>query len=86
MRALATAPQTGFAWGEVLEWMLGPARLWSPDQTPRAGFSTGAEAAERRVLRGACIWTVPRAAHPQARRFVAPTRDDLMCGFRSCAP
>lgn len=85
VRALATAPQTGFTWGEALEWMLGSARLWNPDQAPRAGFSMGVEGTDRRVLRGASLWTVPRAAHAQARRFAAPTRDDLMCGFRSCA-
>ena len=37
------------------------------------------------VLRGASFATRARWRHPKARRFAAPERDDLFCGFRSCA-
>ena len=85
VRAQAGAAQTGFVWGEVLEWMLGPARPWAEGLSPVAGFSVSGAEAGHAVLRGASAWTVRRMAHPQARRFVAPFRDDLFCGFRSCA-
>lgn len=85
-RAVAGAAQTGFFWGEVWEWMLGPARPFTRDLRPVAGFRPVVGDPERAVLRGASAWTVPRAAHPQNRRFLEPTRDDGAFGFRSCAP
>jgi formylglycine-generating enzyme required for sulfatase activity len=38
------------------------------------------------VLRGGSWMTQPRWRHPRARRFAALQRDELFCGFRSCAP
>ena len=75
----------GFAWGEVLEWMLGPARPYGAGPREVAGFADPVWEPGLAVLRGASSWAVPRAAHPQRRRFEAPERDDLFCGFRSCA-
>jgi formylglycine-generating enzyme required for sulfatase activity len=86
-RAQVSAARTGFVWGEVWEWVWGAARPWSTAQaqSPVAGFSAPRADPPQRVLRGASDWTVPRAAHPQVRRFADPARDDLLCGFRSCA-
>ena len=83
--AVTSGAGQGFVWGEVLEWMLGPARLFDETVGPVAGFDAPQTGTQFAVLRGASSWTVPRAAHPQRRRFELPERDDLFCGFRSCA-
>jgi formylglycine-generating enzyme required for sulfatase activity len=87
--AACTAASRGFAWGDVLEWCAGTARAWPGGTAAVAGFAPVPPVpplAPRRVLRGASSWTLPRLAHPKARRFAAALRDDLFCGFRSCAP
>lgn len=38
-----------------------------------------------RVVRGASFATRRRLAHPKYRNFFRPERDDIFCGFRSCA-
>lgn len=78
-RAAVTAGSRGFVWGDVWEWAGGTARAWPGGPAPVA------TAVPRRVLRGASSWTAPRAIHPRQRRFVAPERDELFAGFRSCA-
>jgi formylglycine-generating enzyme required for sulfatase activity len=93
--AACTAASRGFVRGDVWEWAAGTARAWSgaaaagvPPFSPLPSASTWAadpDAEPMRVLRGASSWTVPRCAHPKARRFASPARDDLFCGFRSCA-
>ena len=77
--AACTAGSRGFVWGDVWEWTAGTARAW-PD-----GPQVVQTDPPRRVLRGASSWTAARARHPKQRRFVAAERDDLFCGFRSCA-
>jgi gamma-glutamyl hercynylcysteine S-oxide synthase len=84
--AACTATSRGFVWGDVLEWSAGTARAWPGGTAVVAGFAPVPPAAPRRVLRGASSWTMPRCAHPKARRFAVASRDDLFCGFRSCAP
>jgi formylglycine-generating enzyme required for sulfatase activity len=85
--AACTASSRGFVWGDALEWVAGRARPWPGGESPVAGFGPWPPPGDTvlRVLRGASSWTVPRARHPRARRFVAPERDDLFAGFRSCA-
>lgn len=86
--AACTAASRGFVWGDVREWVAGTARLWAPQAAAVAGvagFSPLPPPGARRVLRGASAWTAPRCAHPKARRFAAPERDELPAGFRSCA-
>jgi gamma-glutamyl hercynylcysteine S-oxide synthase len=39
----------------------------------------------QRVQRGLAWFEPRRVAHPKARRFVAPERDEGFAGFRSCA-
>jgi formylglycine-generating enzyme required for sulfatase activity len=77
--AAVTAASRGWIWGEVWEWVAGTARAWP------SGPALDESAGTRHVLRGASRWTVPRAAHPRQRRFVAAERDELFVGFRSCA-
>ncbi len=75
----------GFAFGDVFEWVGGSARHWSGDESTPAGFSPPPPPGTMGVLRGAS-WVLPaRCKHPRARRFAAPWRDVMFCGFRSCA-
>lgn len=85
-RARATATSRGWVWGDVWEWMLNGARPYPGGADARAaGFTPGQARPGWGVLRGASSWTTPRAAHPASRRYAEPQRDDLFCGFRSCA-
>jgi iron(II)-dependent oxidoreductase len=78
----------GFRWGQVWEWTAsrfrpypgfqpGPERMFSPEGLSSAG--------DLRVLRGASFATSERMRHPRYRQALAPTRDDVFNGFRSCA-
>lgn len=81
-----TAVSRGFVWGDVWEWAAGTARAWpNADTGFPAGFSPVPPETPKRVLRGASSWTVPRAVQATARRFAFPVRDEVFCGFRSCA-
>lgn len=85
-RGCSAAARQGFAWGDVWEWTASPARALDGGPERRmAGWPEPGPDPAWRVLRGASSWTVPRAAHPGARRYAHPARDDLFCGFRSCA-
>ena len=83
--ALGAGPR-GFVWGDVFEWVAGSARGW-------LGYAAGPGALDavpppgshQAVLRGAAWMTRQRSRHPQARRFAAPARDTMFCGFRSSA-
>ena len=84
--AASRGARQGFVWGDVFEWVAGSARAWPGAGTPAPGALDAVPAAGSGVLRGASFATRPRWRHPKARRFAAPGRDDLYCGFRSCAP
>ena len=75
--AASSGASRGVTWGDVPEWTAGRARAWP-------GGPAVAEASLR-VQRGAAWFEPRRLAHPKARRFVAPERDDGFAGFRSCA-
>jgi len=75
----------GFRWGDVWEWtattfrpypgfVAGPYREYS-----QPWFGT------HKVLRGASFATRGRMRHAKYRNFYLPERDDVFCGFRSCA-
>jgi formylglycine-generating enzyme required for sulfatase activity len=85
LAALAGAPR-GFVYGDVFEWAGGSARAWPGHPGVLPGFSPLPERGRLGVLRGASWMTRTRWCHPRARRFAAAQRDDLFCGFRSCAP
>jgi formylglycine-generating enzyme required for sulfatase activity len=76
----------GFVWGDVFEWVAGSARAWPGAGTPPPGtLDAMPPPGTQGVLRGASFATRSRWAHPKARRFAAPGRDTMFCGFRSCA-
>ncbi|MFL6663826.1 MAG: selenoneine synthase SenA [Rhizobacter sp.] len=75
----------GFRFGDVWEWTATTFR-------PYPGFAPGPYReysqpwfGTHRVLRGASFATLARMRHPKYRNFYRPDRDDVFCGFRSCA-
>jgi iron(II)-dependent oxidoreductase len=83
--AAHTAARLGFRWGDVWEWTGSTFR-------PYPGFVPGPYAeysqpwfGSHKVLRGASPATRARMKHPKYRNFYRPERDDIFCGFRSCA-
>ncbi len=81
--AATGASARGFAWGDQLEWIAGPARGYA-GATP-ASWSTDRPQPGWRVQRGASPHASGRLRHPRARRYVPATGAELFCGFRSCA-
>jgi gamma-glutamyl hercynylcysteine S-oxide synthase len=83
--AAQTASRRGFRWGDVWEWTGTTFRPYpgfaaDPYQSySRPWFGT------YKVLRGASFATRARLKHPKYRNFYLPERDDIFCGFRSCA-
>ncbi len=79
--AATSAGARGFAWGEVAEWVAGSARAFP-------GAPAGAQPAitqpPLRLQCGASAWGSARLRYPNARRYLAPARDDGFVGFRSC--
>jgi gamma-glutamyl hercynylcysteine S-oxide synthase len=83
--AAHTAVRRGWRWGDVWEWTGSTFR-------PYPGFVAGPwraysepNFASHKVLRGASFVTRARMKNPKFRNFALPGRDDLFCGFRSCA-
>ncbi|WP_374370240.1 SUMF1/EgtB/PvdO family nonheme iron enzyme [Piscinibacter sp.] len=75
----------GLRWGDVWEWTATTFR-------PYPGFAPGplreysqAAFGTHKVLRGASFATRSRVRSAKFRHFAQPDRDDLFCGFRSCA-
>ena len=75
----------GFRWGEVWEWTAStflPYPGFQPDpyrDYSQPWFGT------HKVLRGASFATRARLKSPRYRNYFLPGRDDIFCGFRSCA-
>ncbi len=83
--AAHTAARRGFRWGDVWEWMgttFRPYPGFSPD--PYVDYSQPWFGTHK-VLRGASFATRARMKNPKYRNFYLPGRDDMFCGFRSCA-
>ena len=83
--AALSGASRGFVFGDVFEWAGGSARAWPGHPGALPGFAPLPEAGRCGVLRGASWMTRARCKHPRARRFVAAHRDEVFCGFRSCA-
>jgi gamma-glutamyl hercynylcysteine S-oxide synthase len=75
----------GFRWGDVWEWTATTFHAYpgfAPDpyiDYSKPWFGT------HKVLRGASFATRGRMRSAKYRNFYSPQRDDLFCGFRSCA-
>ena len=83
--AAHTASRRGFRWGDVWEWTgttFRPYPGFSPD--PYVDYSQPWFGSHK-VLRGASFATRARMKSPRYRNFYLPERDDVFCGFRSCA-
>jgi iron(II)-dependent oxidoreductase len=83
--AASQAARRGFAWGEVWEWTASSFR-------PYPGFEAGPYTdysrpwfGTHKVLRGGSPATRARMKSVHYRNFYLPERDDVFCGFRSCA-
>jgi hypothetical protein len=83
--AARTGASRGFVWGDVFEWVAGSARHWPGAPPPTPGTLDAPPPQGLGVLRGASFVTRRRWHHPQARRFVSPDSDTIICGFRSAA-
>ncbi len=83
--AAHTAARRGFLWGNVWEWTGSTFRGFDgfkPD--PYQEYSQPWFGSHK-VLRGASFATRARMKAPKYRNFYLPERDDMFCGFRSCA-
>ncbi|MDB5891268.1 MAG: hypothetical protein JWP47_2099 [Polaromonas sp.] len=90
--AAHTAGGRGFRWGDVWEWTASSFRPYDSSAAGSAGFMPGPNSdysqpffGTHKVLRGASFATRARMKHAKFRRFCLPERDELFCGFRSCA-
>ncbi len=83
--AAHTAARRGFRWGDVWEWTGTTFRAYpgfEPD--PYCDYSEPWFGTHK-VLRGASFATRARMKNPKYRNYFLPQRDDIFCGFRSCA-
>ena len=87
--AAHTAARRGFVWGNVWEWTGTTFRAYSNETNsfkpdPYVDYSQPWFGTHK-VLRGASFATRARMKSPKYRNFYLPERDDMFCGFRSCA-
>ena len=87
--AAHTAARRGFLWGNVWEWTGSTFKAYS---NGTKGFKSDPYLdysqpwfGSHKVLRGASFATRARMKSPKYRNFYLPERDDMFCGFRSCA-
>jgi ergothioneine biosynthesis protein EgtB len=75
----------GFHWGQVWEWT-GSTFFGYPgfNADPYRDYSEPWFGSHK-VLRGASLATRARMKNPKYRNYYLPGRDDVFCGFRSCA-
>ncbi|HEU4853358.1 MAG TPA: selenoneine synthase SenA [Telluria sp.] len=75
----------GFQWGQLWEWTSTPFEPY-PGFAPDAYLQYSAPwFGTHQVLRGASFATPRRMASRHFRNFYLPSRDDIFCGFRTCA-
>ena len=75
----------GFRWGEVWEWTATTFRGYPGFRADPYRDYSQPWFGTHKVLRGASFATSDRMRHLKYRNFYRPERDDLFCGFRSCA-
>ncbi len=83
--AASTAARRGFRWGDVWEWTGTTFKSYPGFAAdPYVDYSQP-WLGDHKVLRGGSFATRARMKHPKYRNFYKPERDDVFCGFRSCA-
>ncbi len=75
----------GFRWGDVWEWTATTFRPYPGFEADPYGDYSQPAFGSHKVLRGASFATSSRMRNGRFRNFHRPERDDLFCGFRSCA-
>ncbi|MGZ3183851.1 MAG: selenoneine synthase SenA [Telluria sp.] len=81
----ATSRLPGFGWGQLWEWTCTPFEPF-PGFVPHAYREYSQPwFGDHQVMRGASFATAPRLASAKYRNFYLPERDDIFCGFRTCA-
>ncbi len=81
----ALAGQAGFSWGQLWEWTATPFEPYPGFEADRYREYSAPWFMTHQVLRGASFATPARFASPRFRNFFLPERDDMFCGFRTCA-
>ena len=75
----------GFRWGDVWEWTASTFRPYPGfEADPYLDYSQPWFGTHK-VLRGASFATSSRIRNAKYRNYYTPERDDVFCGFRSCA-
>jgi gamma-glutamyl hercynylcysteine S-oxide synthase len=81
----AATQEPSMQWGDVWEWT-------ASDFQPYPGFAAHPYRdysqpwfGSRKVLRGACLATLPLMKNPRYRNYFTPERTDIYAGFRTCA-
>ena len=83
--AAHTAARRGFLWGNVWEWTGSTFRGFEGFEADPYREYSQPWFGNHKVLRGASVATRARMKSPKFRNFYRPERDDMFCGFRSCA-
>jgi ergothioneine biosynthesis protein EgtB len=83
--AAHTAQRRGFRWGDVWEWTGTSFRAYPGFAADPYSDYSEPWFGTHKVLRGASFATRARMKNPKYRNFYKPERDDIFCGFRSCA-
>lgn len=81
----ALAGQAGFRWGQLWEWTASPFEPYPGFEPDRYREYSEPWFMTHQVLRGASFATPSRFASARFRNFFMPERDDIFCGFRTCA-
>ncbi|MCZ8250940.1 MAG: selenoneine synthase SenA [Hylemonella sp.] len=79
------AANRGFRWGDVWEWTGTTFQGYPGFQADPYRDYSEPWFGTHKVLRGASLATRRRMKSPKYRNYFLPGRDDIFCGFRSCA-
>jgi ergothioneine biosynthesis protein EgtB len=74
-----------FGWGQLWEWTASPFEPYPGFAPDRYREYSEPWFATHQVLRGASFATPSRLGSAKFRNFYMPERDDIFCGFRTCA-
>jgi len=74
-----------FRWGQLWEWTASPFEPYPGFAADRYREYSEPWFATHQVLRGASFATPARFVSAKFRNFFMPERDDIFCGFRTCA-